>query len=203
MKRECLMKYDYHFFLRRYEQIEDDFLEIIDFVGLQNDFNHASYSIGSPKLMDFCLKVGTEVETLFREILESRRFDSFKNIVEKRKNQNLNVYREVIEPTYQLREYKLLVDRIDKEIQPFENFHLAGKPEWFGIYSKYKHNKIKLIEKWNLKHSLFSLGCLLILAINHPSIDGREFRNHKVSQRVFNLLFSTPKFCGAAIIVNL
>ena len=78
---------DYQFFLRRYEHIEDDFLEIIDFIELQNDFNHPSYSIGSSKLMDFCLKVGTEVETLFREILESRRFDSVNNIAEKRKNQ--------------------------------------------------------------------------------------------------------------------
>lgn len=196
------MKHDYHFFLRRYEQIEDDFLEIIDFIELQNDFSHKSYSIGSSKLMDFCLKVGTEVETLFREILENKRFDSVNAITEKRKNQNIDVYREVIEPVYQLRYYKLIVNFIDKEIQPFENFNLEGYPEWFGIYSKYKHNKIELIEKWNLKHSLFSLGCLLILVINHPSIDGKEFRSHKVSQRVFDLLFSTPKFANIISTVN-
>lgn len=195
------MKHDFHFFLRRYEQIEDDFLEIIDFIELQNDFSHPSYSIGSSKLMDFCLKVGTEVETIFREILESKRFDSVNDITDKRKNQNIDIYREVIEPVYQLKSYKLLVNFIDKEIEPFENFHL-GTPEWFGIYSKYKHNKIELIEKWNLKHSLFSLGCLLILIINHPSIDGKEFRSHNVSQRVFDLLSSTPKFAGYVITIK-
>ena len=195
-------KHGYHFFLRRYEQIEDDFLEITDFIELQNDFNHPCYSIGSSKLMDFCLKVGTEVETLFREILESKRFDSVDNIAEKRKNQNINVYREVIEPVYRLREYKLLVNLIDKEIQPFENFDLKRYPEWFGIYSKYKHNKIELIKKWNLKHSLFSLGCLLILVINHPSLEGKEFRRHKVSQRIFDLLFSIPRFGGMITSVN-
>ncbi|MDH5690149.1 MAG: hypothetical protein OEY81_01810 [Candidatus Bathyarchaeota archaeon] len=193
------MKYDYHFFLRRYEQIENEFLEISDFIELQNDFDHPSYSVGSSKMMDFCLKVGTEVETLFREILNGRRFDSVSNIDEKRENQNIDVYREVIEPVYQLKEYILLVNFIDKEIQPFEKFDLRGNPEWFGIYSKYKHNKIRLIEKWNLKHSLFSLGCLLILVINHPSIDGKVFGSHKVSQRVFDLLSSAPKF-GAGII---
>lgn len=187
------MKYYYHFFLRRYEQIEGDFLEIIDFIELQNDFSHPSYSVGSSKLMDFCLKIGTEVETLFREILESERFNSVNDITKKRKNQNIDIYRKVIEPKYQLSEYKIFVSLIDKEIQPFENF-LLDNPDWFRIYSRYKHNKIKLIEKWNLKHSLFSLGCLLLLVINHPSIDGKGFRNQDVSQRVFDLLHSTPRF---------
>jgi len=197
------MKYDYEFFLRRYKQIESDFLELTDFIELQSDFNHPSYSVGSSKLIDFCLKVGTEVETLFRIILKSTRFDSVDGIAEKRKNQNIDVYREVIEPIYGLSEYKLLVNSIDKEIQPFENFFLTGKPEWFGIYSQYKHNKIELIEKWNLKHSLLSLGCLLILAINHPSLDGKTFSSHHVSQRVFDLLSSIPRFCGSITFVEL
>ena len=184
---------DYQFFLRGYKHIEDDFLEIIDFIELQNDFNHPSYSIGSLKLMDFCLKVGTEVETLFGEILESRRFDSVNNIAKKRKKQDIEVYREVIEPKYQLSEYKVLVNYIKKEIQPFENF-AKGNPEWFKIYSKYKHNKLELRKKWNLKHSLFSLGCLLILTINHPSNEGKPFNRDEVSQRVFDLLSSTPRF---------
>ena len=65
------MKYDYEFFLRRYKQIESDFLELTDFIGLPSDFNHPSYSFGSSKLMDFCLKVGTEVET-FRHACKLR-----------------------------------------------------------------------------------------------------------------------------------
>ena len=56
---------DYSFFLRRYEQIEKEFLEILDFIPLKEDFNSSNFKFGSSKLMDFCLKVGTEVETLF------------------------------------------------------------------------------------------------------------------------------------------
>lgn len=97
----------------------------------------------------------------------------------------------------------MFVKSIDREIQPFENFDEKGHPEWFGIYSKYKHNKIELIEKWNLKHCLFSLGCLLILVINHPSRDGKEFRRHEVSQRVFDLLNCTPRFTDIVISVKL
>ncbi len=195
------MKYDYQFFLRRYKQIENDFLELTDYIELQDDFEHPSYSIGSSKLMDFCLKVGTEVETLFRELLESTRLDSINGIAQKRTNQNINIYREVIEPNYELSKYKLFVHWINKEILPFENFHLRGNPEWFGIYSKHKHNKLELIKKWNLKHSLFSLGCLLILVINHPSIWMKELRKHEF-ERLFDLLESSPKFQGILINVT-
>ena len=187
------MEYDYQFFLRRYKQIEEDFLKIVDFIEMQDDFAHPCYSVGSSKLMDFCLKIGTEVETLFREILMSKRFDTVEKIFEKRRSQNIGIYGKIIEPKYKLTEYKLLVNQTRKEIQPFEDFW-NNSLAWFPVYSKYKHNKIELIKRWNLKHSLFSLACLLILVINHPSIDGKEFRSHKVSQRVFDLLSSTPKF---------
>jgi hypothetical protein len=152
--------------------------------------------------MDLCLKVGTEVETLFREILESKRFDAKEGISKKREAQNIDVYQKVIGPVYQLNDYKLLINLINKEIKPFENFDKNGRPEWFPIYSKYKHSKLELLERWNLKHSLYALGCLLILVINHPSIDGKEFRKHKVSQRVFDLLSSTPRFSGTYISVD-
>ena len=59
---------DIDFFLRRYRQIEKEFLKILDFIPLVDDFNQPNYLFGSSKLMDFCLLVGTEVETLFRII---------------------------------------------------------------------------------------------------------------------------------------
>jgi len=189
------MIHDFNFFHRRYRQIEDDFLEIVDFTDLSENFEDPCYKVGSSKLMEFCLKVGTEVETIFRQILEDSKFDSITDISSKRKNQNINVYKNLIEPKYRLSSYILYVNLIKKEITPFENF-AKQKPEWFGIYSKYKHNKIELLNRWNLKYSLYALGCLLILVINHPSLDGKEFRVHSVSQRVFDLLDSTPRFSG-------
>jgi len=195
------MKRDYDFFHRRIIRIEDDFLEILDFIDVSGDFNDPCYKVGSPKLMDFCLKVGTEVETLFRQILKSSRFDSLPNISKKRSKQNIHVYKEVIEPVYKLSEYRLLVNLIDIEITPFENFD-TQTPEWFKIYSPGKHNKTELLGKWNLRHSIYSLGCLLILVINHPSLDDKEFRIHRVSQRVFDLLDSRPKFGGVNISIN-
>lgn len=74
------MIYDYEYFLRRYNQIENEFLELTDFIELKSDFNDPCYNVGSSKLMDFCLKVGSEVETLFKVILRS---DKFKNLRKK------------------------------------------------------------------------------------------------------------------------
>ncbi len=189
------MTRDYQFFLRRYEQIEADYIEITDFIEPKDDFSDPSYTVGSSRLMDFCIKVGTEVETIFREILNNQRFDQLVDISAKRKNQSIDIYREVIEPIYQLSGNKLYVISIRKEIAPFENFSSVGYPKWFSIYSKYKHDKLELINRWNLEHSLFALGSLLLLVINHPSLENKMFRIHHVSRLVFDLSSSQPKFC--------
>lgn len=192
---------DYQFFLRRYTQLESDFLDITDFIELKEDFLHPAYRVGSSKLMDFCIKVGTEVETLFREILNNNILDSSFDITSKRKHQNIDAYRTAIEPVYMLSEYRLFVLGIEKEIIPFEGFD-SNAPEWFSIYSKYKHDKLTLINEWNLKHSLYALACLLLLVINHPSLATRTFRAHNVSRRVFELLNTQPRFCHSITTVS-
>ena len=193
---------DYNFFHRRYAQIEEEFLQILDFIEISDNFGDPCYKVSSSKLMDFCLKVGTEVETLFRLMLENSKFDGVTDISTKRNNQNIRVYREVIDSEYDLKDYKLKIKLIKKKIFPFENFD-TSTPEWFRIYSRHKHNKIELLNQWNLKLSLYALGSLLILVINHPSLDGKEFRAQKVSQRVFDLLGSKPKFCGISLQVTI
>jgi len=145
-------------------------------------------------MMDFCLKVGTEIETLLRILLEDNKFNSISDISQKRSNQNINIYREVIEPVYNFSTCELYVNPIKKKIKPFESFNLET-PDWFKIYSRYKHNKVKLLEVWNLKHCLYSLGCLLILVINHPSNDNKMFNINRLGLRIFNLMSSIPKFC--------
>ena len=107
-----MQKFDYSFFQRRYELIEEDFLEITDFIEIEQDFNSPCYKFGSSKLMDFCLKVGTEIETLFRIIISDNKFDSIPNIDKNRKHQSISVYQKEIEPKYKLSESKLFVNHI-------------------------------------------------------------------------------------------
>jgi hypothetical protein len=152
-------------------------------------------------MMDFCLKVGTEIETLFRIFLEDKKFDLIPNIKSKRENQNIDIYRKIIEPKYQFSSYELYVHTIKKKIIPFEKFDIEN-PEWFKLYSRYKHDKIKLLEFWNLKHCLYSLGCLFLLVINHPSNDKEVFILENVGYKIFNLLSSVPKFCFGVLNTN-
>jgi len=194
------MIYDITYFYRRYHQIESDFLEIMDFIHINDKFSDPCYKIGSSKLMDFCLKVGSEIETLFREILNDKKFDSIPAIAIKRNNQNIDEYKKIIEPKYELRRYSLFVKPIKVEIFPFINFD-SQTPEWFKIYSKYKHNKLELLNKWNMSHSLHSLGALLLLVINHPSVENKVFNVGIFSNfiEIFDLLGSTPRFCQSSI----
>ena len=194
------MIFDINYFVRRYHHIESDFLEIMDFIHISDKFGDPCYKIGSSKLMDFCLKVGTEIETLFREILNDKRFDSEPDITAKREHQNIKVYRDIIEPKYNLRNYSLYVKPIKTEIFPFLKFE-SKTPEWFKIYSKDKHNKLNLIQNWNVLHSLYSLGALLLLVINHPSVEDKVFNIGEFSNliEIFDLLGSSPRFCQSAI----
>lgn len=190
------MIYDFNYFYRRYHQIESDFLEMMDFIHISDKYSDPCYKIGSSKLMDFCLKVGTEIETLFREMLNDKKFDSYPDIAKKRNNQNIDVYKKIIEPKYELRKYSLFVKPIRDEIFPFINFD-SQTPEWFKIYSKHKHNKLELLNKWNMLHSLYSLGALLLLVINHPSVENKVFNVGIFSNHIeiFDLLSSAPRFC--------
>jgi hypothetical protein len=149
--------------------------------------------------MDFCLKVGTEIETVFRILLDDSKFDSVYDIGKMRKNQNINVYQTVIGPKYRLSDYKLFVNHIKKEIQPFEKFD-SEVPEWFKIYSKYKHDNLNLIKKWNLRYALFSLGALLILITNHPNLDNKTFwPSEEIRTEVFSKSDPRPRFAKESI----
>ncbi len=95
----------------------------------------------------------------------------------------------------------MYINPIEKQIIPFEKFDIES-PEWFKIYSRYKHDKINLLKYWNLKHCLYSLGCLLLLVINHPSNDHQKFRIRDLNFEIFSLLWSKPKFCGCVEDLN-
>lgn len=193
---------DYNYFRRRYEQIENEFLELTDFIEMNKDLNHPCYKFGSSKLMDFCLKVCTEIETIFRLILESPRFDSIPGIDNKRKRQKINVYREIITPEYSLTDYKVRIIHTKIDISPFEKFDVMT-PTWFRFYSKYKHNKLVLIKRWNLKFALYALGCLRLLILNHPELDGKyvDFRDIQHG-KVFDLKSSIPRFARPTIVLD-
>ena len=92
----------------------------------------------------------------------------------------------------------LYVIPIKEEIWPFAGFD-SRRLEWFSVYSKDKHNKLELIKNWNMKHALYSLGALLLLVMNHPSVESRIFNVGQLTTKVFDLLSSKPRFCKSVI----
>lgn len=191
-----LLTKDHRYFFRRYKNIEEDFLEITDYIELNNDFNNCCYEVGSTKLMDFCLKIGSEIETICKIILLDQKFNGTRK---KGDETSIKKYRPLIEQKYHLSKYVLLVIPINKTIKPFESFD-TKTPEWFRIYSKSKHDKLDLIEKWNLKHSLFALGSLFLLVMNHPSLDGKFFWLNGFRSKVFDYHGSRPRFVKHTIL---
>lgn len=51
-----------------------------------------------------------------------------------------------------------------------------------------------------MKHSLFGLGCLFVLIINHPSLDGEKFYVKDFESKIFNLSGSRPRFMSHSLI---
>ncbi len=182
------MRGDYYYYERRYESIEEELIEILDYIEIHPRFDNHCYQIGSSKLMDFCIKVGTEIETIFRIIIKSSDFNDVEDIDNKRQNQNINIYRELIEPIYQISTRQLRINHIDRIIKPFRVFSRGENPEWFQIYSSQKHNKLILIEQWNIKHSLCALGGLLVLIERHPQDTQAYPRASNLSQKILTIL---------------
>ena len=148
----------------------------------------------SPTLTSICLTPGSDLTSFpiklsilarFGAIILSNKFDGEQGIEKNRDNQNINVYSDVLNGFYNFHEYELTISFLDTQISPFLEFSQDNIPDWFSIYSKEKHNKIKLIEAWNLKHSLHALGGLLVLVVNHPSVEGMTFKTHSISNKVF------------------
>jgi hypothetical protein len=126
-------------------------------------------------------------EQIFNDIRKNDDHKSIKN------------YRSLIEDKYHLSNYELVVIPINRKIRPFEDFN-NKTPEWFKIYSGSKHDKLKLINEWNLKHSLFALGCLLLLVINHPTLDGKIIWLEDVKTRIFDLYGSRSRFVSDTVL---
>ena len=184
-------RYNIDWFYQRFQRLEKEFLKILNYIPLHPDLSHPNYQRGSPALMDFCLHVCSEVETIFRCILEWDRFNDQPDIETKRANQNMNIYREIIGKLLNFEEKEVVITNINQLLRPFEEFNSNRNPKWFRKYSKYKHNKLKLIEKWNLLHALKALGAMYILIVNHP--DNLHpmilYNADKYKSKVFNQLY--------------
>ena len=152
--------------------IEDDFLILTEHIPLVAHIEDPRYSIASSKAAEFGLECCMWVETLMGELLFDNRWDDKIPGIQDLRNKgvlNMDVYREPMGKWMGFsRGGYAIRDLGGPEIIPFiewaddKNPH----PEWFRVYSKYKHNRFELDKR-------FTMGCALkayvalVMLVNH------------------------------------
>lgn len=150
-------------YLQEYQALETRFVEITKYIPLVSNLDAPNYAFPSQKAADFGLECATWLETLMTELLNDPRVDSYPDIEKLRRNPNIDAYRMVFTEKlgFAIGGWRLKVG--GDEIWPFKSWGSGENPEWFRIYSKYKHNRIALAEKWTIKHTLMVFIAITIL----------------------------------------
>ncbi len=158
--------------VREYLRLEEAFLDLIQYVPLVGNLDDARYDIASPRTAEFGLDCCTWIETLFRELLSDPRWDDVTGVDEARRHPspNIETYRSVFGERLGFDQGGYLLKWVEgPEIRPFEEWAKGENPEWFKVYSKYKHNRFEFAHRFTLGHALKSFVALVILVNHWPS----------------------------------
>jgi hypothetical protein len=154
---------------REYARLEDEFLLLAEYIPLTPNLDDPNYQFGSPRAAAFGLDCCTWLETLMLELLGDSRLDDFPEIkkIRRKRNKSMDVYREVFEKKFVMSTggYKLRYSEGD-EIRPFAAWAKGKNPEWFRVYSKYKHDRFALADMFTMGHALEAFLALSIV-MNH------------------------------------
>ena len=180
MEESKLLKY-----LEKYQQLEERFLELTNYIPLVLDLNAPNYNFPCPKAAEFGLDCATWLETLMTELLNDPRLDSFPGIEKLRSNPNIHAYRETFTKKFGFAKGGWKLKGFDgEEIWPFQSWEFDENPEWFRIYSKEKHDRIALEAKWTMKHSLMAFTALTIVLQHWKKPESWKKRESKILEGV-------------------
>jgi len=153
---------------RRYQHLENEFIAIAEIIPLTKDWEAPNYKFGSYPVGDCLIRICGEIETLLKIYCHSPKFEGEGDAEKAKRGENIGdmkpFCKNVIGLPYRSVYFRDLEDRVN----PFLEFNDGKLPEWFKIYSRDKHNKLKLVENVNMKHLLYSLAGLYLLLCLHP-----------------------------------
>ncbi|UZE92482.1 MAG: hypothetical protein IB616_01330 [Methanosarcinales archaeon] len=159
-----------HLAWEAYVSIEEDFRKFIYYVPLEREH----FDVWSLYLGDLMLRVGSTVDSFFRNALYSPIMDSADNIKEiqeirKKHPDNINIsdYRTIFEPFYQLSSESVHVLRTKDNVQPFSKFASGKSPNWWGAYNNIKHDRFSNMKEATLGATLTALAGLFLLNVLH------------------------------------
>jgi len=158
-------------YLAAYLELEDRFLEFTRFVPLLKRHDE----VISFELASLASSIGNWTETAFYRMSRGNRYEGYpvinKEIV------SVDDFRDAFEPHYQLS--KLSVRALPHEygtMIPFEEFSISQSPEWFKVYSRYKHNLEALFNRMNLSLTIRALAGLFLLTVYPQEMRECAFR---------------------------
>jgi len=155
-----------HLAWEAYVSIEEDFRKFIYYVPLEGEH----FGVWSLYLGDLMLRVGSIVDSFFRNALYSPIMDSaddIKKIRAKGDKINISDCRTIFEPFYQLSSESVHVLRTKGNIRPFSEFASGKSPNWWGAYNNIKHNRFLNKKEATLGATLTALAGLFLLNVLH------------------------------------
>lgn len=160
---------------KTYTMVEKDFLDFIEYVPLTQEHSKV-YSI---KLSDMLLRLGSYIDTLFKEMLLFDGLDQNSNVnqsklkkARKRKEEgkiSIKNYREIFEPYYKLSERAIVVydPHHNFVTYPFLQFGKGRSPPWWNKYNRVKHDLYKNMKEATMHRVLHALAGLFLLNTIH------------------------------------
>ena len=170
--------------LREYQRLEADFLFLTEFVPLSDSPNAPNFQFGSPRAASFGLDCCTWIETSFKWLLRSPKWDEDAEVVRARdEDENIGLYRRLFDSRCKLADAGRMTIDTDLIVQPFQDFKGKKTPQWFADFSRPKHDRFELARLWTMMHSVQGLAGLSVVmsALVTPSmafnVESKVFRD--------------------------
>lgn len=185
-----------------YLLLEEEFLDFIKYVPLVE--NHED--VWSMKLANLLLLIGSSIDSFFKNSLQyclnilieenspennnnPQRLSEYEDYQNKLDSNNTNMgdFREVFNEFYMLSNEPVYVLRNKWEFKPFNKWSEDKSPEWWDVYRKLKHDRIKHRERCTLKITLNALGALFLLNIYHVESRRKLMEQRKIIKSNMNV----------------
>ena len=192
-KIDPYFKIGYH--VDRYYELEEDFLTVLKYMPLEIYNNsEAREKATSTYLADLLIRIGSNIDIVFRKMIMEKYKDSYDNKLKKINTKRIEKgktplpevdlkfddYKE-LDVFCQLSGYKVTVIQTgEEELQPFKEWKNGATPIWWSSYNQVKHHAT--LEKANLDNVIQALAALLLLicmsqtAAAHPAASRRGMR---------------------------
>ncbi len=155
--------------LREYQRLEERLLELGAYVPFVADPVAPNYRFPSPRAAEFGLECGTWLDTLMSELLQDSRLDEYPGIrsIRRKRRRSIDLYREVFEERFGFSKGGYALRYVGgAEIRPFAAWATGESPDWYGIYSRYKHDRFALADRYTMRHALNMFVALTMVLLH-------------------------------------